>query len=140
MKEIRETKLVEQTTVKYVANDGKEFDKYIDCDLYERRKYDDLLYAKLRAFMDKVELPFFDYLYYNVYRATLRNEEDRLNLYAYYEPQYYDSYEQMSKECPIGEIVTIVTNDDWVGFYKGDVLEEIKNFGKPSKKSDKSEK
>lgn len=37
MKEIRETKWVEQTTVKWVANDGKEFSTERDCAAYERR-------------------------------------------------------------------------------------------------------
>jgi hypothetical protein len=46
----------------------------------------------------------------------------------------------MCKQCPIGKTVTLVCNDDWVGFYDGDILEEIKEFNKPSKKSGKSEK
>lgn len=37
MKEIRETKLVEQTTVKFIAVDGKEFTNEKECLTYERR-------------------------------------------------------------------------------------------------------
>ena len=37
MKEIRETKLVEQTTVKFIAVDGKEFTNEKECLTHERR-------------------------------------------------------------------------------------------------------
>lgn len=36
MKEVRETKLVEQTTVKWFSDDGKEFDSELACKNYER--------------------------------------------------------------------------------------------------------
>ena len=61
MKEIREIKLVEQTTIKFVANDGKEFDNEKDCATYERRldeekckKAYDRLHAKW------IDIPFID--------------------------------------------------------------------------------
>lgn len=38
MKEVRETKLVEKTTVKYVADDGKEFVFESECKAYEASK------------------------------------------------------------------------------------------------------
>lgn len=50
MKEIIETKLVEQKTVKYVADDGREFDNERDCRSYELSKDRDkihLMYANL---------------------------------------------------------------------------------------------
>ena len=140
MKEIRETKMVEQTTVKFVADDGKEFDDSLECEIYEAKKNRKLLFAKLSVFMHQVKLPFFDWLYYKVYELTPRNEEDLINLYSYYGDLYWDGFEEMCKQCPIGETVTLVCNDDWMNFYKANVNDEIKELAKPSKKSGKSEK
>lgn len=79
MKEIRETKLVEQTTVKFIAVDGKEFTNEKECLEYERR----LDKAKVtRAFNKLVKEKFrFDFINYFIgnntfYLLNLKNAED----------------------------------------------------------------
>ena len=59
MKEIRETKLVEQTTVKFVADNGKEFLNEEDCKRYERRLNEDVIEKDYKKILIKeMEFPF----------------------------------------------------------------------------------
>ena len=59
MKEIRETKLVEQTTVRFVADDGKEFFNEEDCKRYERRLNEDAIEKGYKKILIKeMEFPF----------------------------------------------------------------------------------
>lgn len=59
MKEIRETKLVEQTTVRFVADDGKEFLNEKDCKRYERRLNEDAIERDYKKILIKgMEFPF----------------------------------------------------------------------------------
>ena len=61
MKEIRETKLVEQTTVKFIANDGKEFDNEKECVTYERRlNQENCEKAYHRLHPKFIDIPFID--------------------------------------------------------------------------------
>lgn len=59
MKEIRETKLVEQTTVRFVADDGKEFLNEEECKKYERRLNEGTIEKDYKKILIKeMEFPF----------------------------------------------------------------------------------
>ena len=59
MKEVRETKLVEQTTVKWFSDDGKEFDSELACKNYERGlKGETAKKAYERLVIAELEFPF----------------------------------------------------------------------------------
>ena len=79
MKEIRETKLVEQTTVKFIAVDGKEFTNEKECLEYERR----LNRAKVTRAFNKLVKEKFSFSSINCfmgdntfYLLDLKNAED----------------------------------------------------------------
>ena len=62
MKEVRETKLVEQTTVKWFSDDGKEFPTEFACRAYERmQKSDSIEKAYERIKISELEFPFQDW-------------------------------------------------------------------------------
>lgn len=146
MKEIRETKMVEQTTVKFVADDGTEFDKDYDCSIYEAKKNREILKAKLDGALTEVKLHIMEWWNCSaVYKVKARNKEDILNIYAYVDDSY-ESFEYYEKTIPIGEtIYMVVSEDGYANFYNFDLATELKEtydelVGKPSKKSGKSEK
>lgn len=146
MKEIRETKMVEQTTVKFVAFDGTEFDKDYDCRVYEAKKNSGILKAKLDGVLTEVKLHIMEWWNCStVYKVKARNKEDILNIYAYVDDSY-ESFEYYEKSIPIGETIYMVVNEDgYANFYNFDLAKELKEtydelVGKPSKKSGKSEK
>lgn len=59
MKEIRTTKLVEQTTVEFIANDGKKFtvdNAEQECKTYERRLNDEQVEKEFKK-LNPIELP-----------------------------------------------------------------------------------
>ena len=142
MKEIRETKMVEQTTVKYVADDGKEFEKDYECRIYEEQKNRAFLKAKVDRFMTEIKMPIFDWLYYRIYKVDIKDKEGNINkdavvdLFAYFDGLWYNGYDEFVKTIERLEHTYIVCNDDWMNFCDIDVLGDITNFGK-AKKTDK---
>lgn len=78
MKEIRETKLVEQTTVKWIANDGKEFSTEIDCAAHERRCDKEKCEKEYKKLHPKLlDIPFVDWAgYCTVEAVTMESEKD----------------------------------------------------------------
>lgn len=139
MKEIRETKLVEQTTVKYIAYNGKEFDKEIDCKVYEADQHRRDTEVELKAIMTNIEVPCLEWMGYAVYKITARNEEDIIKLYSYFNEDWY-SFGEYEEFFELGKTVYIFVNDDgYVTFYKRDLEDELKNYGKKKteKKTDK---
>lgn len=148
MKEIRETKLVEQTTVKYVADDGKEFDKSCDCRIYEAKENKEMLRAKLDGVLTEVNLHIMKWWDLStVYKVKARNAEDIVNIYAFVDDNdCFYTYEEFKAKLPIGETIYILASEDgYAHFYEYDLAKELKEtynelVGKPSKKSGKSEK
>ena len=139
MKEIRETKMVEQTTVKFVADDGKEFEKDYECRAYEKQKAKELLNAQIKAIMTEIEIPVLNWYSKYAYKVKVRNYDDIVNLYAYFDDEW-NSFKDYENFFEIGKTVYICVDDDgYVAFYKHDLEEELKNFGKKKteKKTDK---
>ena len=131
MKEIRETKLVEQTTVKWVANDGKEFSTEIDCAAYERRcdaEKCEKEYKKLRPkFLD---IPFVDWSgTCTVEVVTMETESDFDIVVDYFASlsrwmDLSDLVENKPKEFPCTKV--IASGEEWVQFAYWSV-EDVKN-------------
>lgn len=78
MKEIRETKLVEQTTVRFIANDGKEFETESECLNYERRLNKEKVEKAFKKIAKEIKTPFLTWYMYEVetWLVSLRNDED----------------------------------------------------------------
>lgn len=124
MKEIRETKMVEQTTVKFVAEDGKVFDDEMVCKAHEKtvnKECAELVMAQLGVVSCK--MPFVDWetgYDHFVYSVELNCEYDfllfkdammKLNEWADFEVE-------KPKEYPCKKL--IYTTEGWIG--------EITNF------------
>ena len=86
MKEIRETKLVEQTTVKWVANDGKEFSTERDCVVYERRCDQEKCEKEYKKLHPKyLDIPFVDWgVECSVEVVTMETERDYDTIVDYF--------------------------------------------------------
>ena len=78
MKEIRTIKMVEQTFVKYIANDGKEFEDEKVCANYERRLNKEKCYKEFKKLKPTlISIPFIDWSSnVEVYKITLKHESD----------------------------------------------------------------
>ena len=110
MKEIRTIKMVEQTEVKFIANDGKEFmgeNAQQECETYERRcNKDKVIEAFNRLDVKKIELPVVEWWYGDysrLWKVTLESKKD-----------YYAFVDYLIEE---------------MGIYKGDMnFEEPKEY------------
>lgn len=78
MKEIRTIKMVEQTTVKFIAIDGKEFENENECATYERRLNKEKCEKEFRKLKPTlIGIPFTDWgNQVDVYKITLNHESD----------------------------------------------------------------
>lgn len=64
MKHYVETKLVEQKTEKWFADDGKEFDNEKDCVVYERRKNEEKVVKEFKKLKPKFfDIPILEWFY-----------------------------------------------------------------------------
>jgi hypothetical protein len=141
MREIRETKMVEQTTIKFVADDGTEFEDITKCKVYEANKKFKETELAIKPVAKEMELPFLSWLGYHAYKIKTRDEQDIINLYAYFENDGWYTFDEFEKHCEIGKETYIICNDDAMAFlYGGDIdtqiIELAKNIKpKTSKKS-----
>lgn len=131
MKEIRETKLVEQTTVRFIACDGKEFNNEKDCMSYERRLDKDKLkkeYEKLHPIF--LPFPLIDYAgTCSAELITVKSEEDFDTIVDYYKSlsSYMDTYSlEDSRPTEYPQQMIIVSGEEWVCVC-GQTFESIKN-------------
>ena len=139
MKEIRETKMVEQTTVKFIADDGKEFNDRVECQVYERNKDREMLEAKLKTVMTAIEIPILEWCGWYAYKVKARNVDDIINLYTRFGDDYY-CFKDFEEFFEFDKVVYLVVNEDgYPSFYKRDLEDELKNIfkKKTEKKTDK---
>lgn len=127
MKEIRTIRMVEQTEVKFVADDGKEFLTEKECKDYERRGGE----AKVRAAFDrlkviKLEFPLITwYGDYEMWVVTLNNERDWITLMDYIDV-VEDPYEfriDEPTEYPCTKILSL--ENEYVYEYGSNLKEEL---------------
>ena len=135
MKQIIETKMVEQTTVRFVAKDGREFqgeNAEKRCEDYERR----LNTAGIEKEFEKlnkayITLPLIDWVSCDcgVYVTTLNSEDDFNVLVDYYcvHNSDFDAEWYKPKTFPA---TVIVTEEDsgYISIYKGSVAKIIEEM------------
>ena len=131
MKEIRTIKFVEQTEVKFVADDGKEFigeNAERDCRDYERtqdRKKVEQAFKRL----DFVELkmPFIDWFSdeQGFYKVLLNSKSDYIAMMDYFNVVWnvYDNSIEEPSAYPY--TMTVSSSCDYVCEYKRDLKEEL---------------
>lgn len=96
MREIITIKMVEQTTKKYIAEDGKEFDTELECAKYELKKRTDEVEFRFNLLNTKrFDIPLLDGYKAEgcVYRITFENRSDVVAFVDYYQLHGYSMYE-----------------------------------------------
>lgn len=141
MKEIRETKLVEQTTVRYIACDGKEFTDEKECVVYERRldkEKTEKEFKKLKPI--KLDFPFMDVGGYveAAYLITFKSEADFDTAVDYYasKSQWMDLENLVYyKPETFPETMIVFNGEEWVCTHsnvenaKEDLMKVYKQLG-----------
>ena len=146
MKEIRTIKMVEQTEVKFVADDGKEFigaNAEIECKRYERTQNEKKVINEFKKLRPKwLSIPLLDYFMYEgeVISVTVKDEiEFDTTVKDYYHiksPRYmdFDGFESKKpNEFPAN--IVIVNGCEWVDIFgsekelKDKLIETIEQLG-----------
>ena len=126
MKEIRETKMVEQTTVKFIANDGKEFATENECKVYEmslRERGTEAMFGAISVMLpDKFADWYRDAA--EIRLVTIKSESDWITTLAAYNNVYDNQLkyikldEYMAKyELSFPFSVIICSDEDYVDIY-----------------------
>lgn len=132
MKEIRTIKMVEQTIVKFIANDGKEFDDEKTCQDYERRLDKEKCkkeFRKLNPIL--IDIPFTDWgCQVDVWKITLNNDGDIDIIADYFVTEtpwceVSDLYYDKPKEYPCTKI--LAADEAYVNF-SNKTPEDVKNL------------
>lgn len=131
MKEIRTIKMVEQTEVKFIADDGKEFigeNAERECAAYERtRSKVKVEEAFKRLGAKKIDMPMLDWYCEaaDVWKIMLESEKDYWSMVDYFKvvEGCCDDYTEMPKEFPC----TMIIQRSWDCFsdYAGNLKEKL---------------
>lgn len=127
MKEIRETKLVEQTTVKFIADDGKEFkgdNAEQNCITYERRLNNEQVEKEFKKLNPiSLPIPFIDWgSLIEVTLVTVPSEQVLMttimdyyaNMSAYMELcDFYECADKLTFPCDL----IFINGEEWVTIY-----------------------
>jgi hypothetical protein len=134
MKEIRTIKMVEQTEVKFIADDGKEFvgeNAERDCRDYERQK-DEVKVKEAFERLDAVELnmPMLDWFCgeSEIWKIRLESKKDYYTMTDYFKVVRYccDNYTEMPKEFPCTMIV--MKGYECISDYCGNLKENLQKM------------
>lgn len=132
MKHLIETKMVEQKTEKWFADDGKEFDNEKDCVVYERRQNEEKVVKEFKKLKPKfLRIPIVEYFYGDeaeIVSINLNDESDFIFIEDYFaiKSSYMDMCGLVSKKptnypCNI----LVVSGCEWVDIYGTE--EDLKN-------------
>ena len=132
MKEIRTIKMVEQTEVKFIANDGKEFlgeNAERECGDYERRMNEDQV-KKAFERLDglKIKIPAVNWFNDEAefWKITLNSKKDFLAMTDYFEVVYHCySYDGVSEPTEYPCTMTVAVGYDYYSEYNADLKEEL---------------
>lgn len=131
MKEIREIKMVEQVSVKFVADDGTEFvgeHAERDCRDYERTRSKEKVEWAFKR-LDAVELDnsFLSWFgdEYGYWKILLNSKSDYVAMMDYFNVVWnvYDNDIEEPKEYPY--TMMVATGCEWVGEYRRDLKAEL---------------
>ena len=131
MKEVRETKLVEQTTVKFVANDGKEFqgeDAENLCREYERKNNEELVkkeFSKLGAVQISIPMANWFSDEAEFWKVPLTSKRDYIAMKDFFEvvQRCTECYMEEPKEYP--HTMIAVLGYDWYDEYRNDIKADL---------------
>ena len=125
MKEVRTTKMVEVTEVKFFADDGKEFNTEIECKNYERTQNEEKVISEFKKLKPKwIDIPLLDWWTSEgeVISVTVRNEADfNITVRDYYyikSPKWMDLdvFEtKKPKEFPAN--IVLVNGCEWMDIF-----------------------
>lgn len=131
MKEIRTIKMVEQTEVKFIADDGKEFigeNAERECATYERQCNEAKVEAAFKRLDAKrIDMPMLDWYCEaaDVWKIVLESERDYWSMVDYFKvvERCCDDYTEMPKEFPC----TMIVQKGWECFsdYAGNLKEQL---------------
>lgn len=134
MKHLVETKMVEQKTEKWFADDGKEFDNEKDCVVYERRKNEEIVVKKFKRLKPQfLDIPFVDWFSCDteIVSVNLKDEFDFFAVEDYFaiKSSYMDMsglIEKKPTEYPCN--ILIISGYEWVDIYgtKDDLKNKLK--------------
>lgn len=138
MKQVITKQMVEQTTTKWVAEDGKEFDEECACRRYEFKNKKDKIQFEFQK-LNPITIPSpFLHEYDNEYGALLIHLTDKTDLCRfidYCESNYPDvfSYKQFKiEEWKFPTTIILQNTDDSAWYYKpcNSLIEELKKLAK----------
>lgn len=135
MKEIRTTKLVEQTTIEFIANDGRKFigdNAEQDCIVYERRLNQEIVkkeFNKVKHII--VELPllnwFKDWTKILIVKLTDENDYMRLIDYLITFEDKFDCDIDIDTPTSYPQQYTIFLDENYCGLYEQDLMTQFIN-------------
>jgi hypothetical protein len=136
MKQIIETKMVEQTTIRFIANDGKEFigeNAEKDCVQYERRLDKEKCEKEFKKLNPVyLNIPFLDWFTEDarVLLITFNSEADFETAIDYYKSQSNWTDCNFTEDKPINypQTMVLIEGYDWVDNYRGDTKKIIDNL------------
>lgn len=133
MKEIKETKLVEKTIVKFIANDGKEFigeNAEYECKRYEMNLDKEKFEKEFKKLdVKEIRIPLLDFFFNDVslYKVNLKNEYEFNTFIDYVRKDYdfvgFDVCIKLPETYPYKAFIVI--GDYWADEYKGDLKFEL---------------
>lgn len=137
MKHLIETKMVEQKTEKWFADDGKEFDNETDCIVYERRKNEEKIVKEFKKLKPQfLDIPILDWFMgtdAEIVSVNLKDELDFIAVEDYFaiKSPYMDMCSLIEKkptEYPCN--VLLVSGYEWVDIYgtKDDLKDGLKKL------------
>ena len=134
MKHLVQTKLVEQTTEKWIANDGKEFDNEKDCVVYERRKHEDKVIKEFKKLKPQfLDIPLIDWFSCDteIVSVNLKDESDFFAVEDYFaiKSSYMDLCGLVEKKPTVYPCnILIISGYEWVDIYgtKDDLKNKLK--------------
>lgn len=123
MKHLVETKLVEQKTEKWFADDGKEFDNENDCIVYERRKNEEKVVKEFKKLKPQfLNIPLVEWFACEteIVSVNLKDEFDFIAVEDYFaiKSSYMDMcglIEKKPTEYPCN--ILIISGYEWVDIY-----------------------
>ena len=136
MKHLVETKMVEQKTEKWFADDGKEFDNEKDCVVYERRKNEEKVVKEFKKLKPQfLNIPILDWYYGDdaeVVSVNLKDECDFIAVEDYFaiKSSYMDMSGLIEKPIEYPCNILIVSGYEWVDIYgtKDDLKNQLKEL------------
>lgn len=139
MKEIRTIKMVEQTEVKFVADDGKEFigeNAEFECKTYERQCNKNKVEGVFKRLDAKeINIPMLDWYCEcaEVWKIVLESERDYWSMVDYFKVVCgcYENYTEMPKEFPCTMIVQRGWDciSDYAGNLKAELQKALEQLG-----------